>query len=110
MILGEGTQVKAYTALTRPLKLLRRAKPATGSLAIRQIDKIMEITPEQLQLSVWYLKQRNLVVADDKSALQITVEGMDYLEKNLPTADSILPLLRATLEAQPSAPAPQPSH
>jgi hypothetical protein len=41
------------------------------------------------------LKQRSLVTSDDKSNLLITVEGMDYLETNPPTPETIMPLVKA---------------
>lgn len=76
----------------------RRMKPSTGSLSLRDVESMMAVSSDQLLLSVWYLKQRGYVVSDDKSSMQITVDGMDYLEKNLPSADSLLALLKATGE------------
>jgi hypothetical protein len=61
----------------------------------------MNVLPEELQLAVWYLKQRNLIVSDDKSSLMITVDGMDYVEKHLPSPQSILALLKAVEDPSP---------
>lgn len=87
----------------------RRERPATGGLSLRHMEQMMQISQEQIQLSVWYLKQRGLVILDDKSNLLITVEGMDYLEAHLPPAESILALLRATTaQADEAAEEPDP--
>jgi curved DNA-binding protein CbpA len=104
--LAVGSEVQRRLCLLCLLYDRRRFKPATGSLSLRDLENLMAITQDQLQLTIWYLKQRGLICSNDKSSLQITVEGMDYLEKNLPPADSILALLRATAEPQP---APTPS-
>jgi curved DNA-binding protein len=72
----------------------RRQKPATPSLSIRQIESLMTATSEQIQFSVWYLKQKSWIASDDKSNLYITVQGMEHLEANLPKAADILPLLK----------------
>ena len=76
----------------------RRHKPMTGSLSLRDVEGLIAVPSEQLHLTIWYLKQRGYVVSDDKSSMQITVDGMDYLENHLPPADSILSLLKATAE------------
>jgi curved DNA-binding protein CbpA len=62
----------------------RRLKPSTPSLTQRQMEAIVEISPEVLSFAVWYLKQRSFVMSDDKSGLLITIAGMEYLEQNLP--------------------------
>lgn len=73
----------------------RRTRPSVPGVSIREIERTMSVTTEQMFFSIWYLKQRNLVISDDKSNMQITVDGMDYLERHTPTAESILPLLNA---------------
>ena len=72
----------------------RQRKPFTPSLAVRQLEVMLTVSPEQMNFTLWYLKQRGLVKADDTSSLLITVEGMDYLENNLPSIDAILPFLK----------------
>ena len=89
---------EAYTrqALLCILYDRRRLNPITPAISIRLLDKMIHSTPENMELAIWYLKQRSLVVSDDKSRLQITVEGMDYLINNLPEPESIMNLLKAT--------------
>ena len=62
---------------------------------MRRIENMLESTAEGLNFALWYLKQRSLVASDDKSNLQITVEGMDYLETNPPTPETVMPLIKA---------------
>lgn len=74
----------------------RRLYPITPAISIRLLDKMIHSTPENMELAIWYLKQRNLVMMDDKSRLQITVDGMDFLIDNAPEEDSVMNLLKAT--------------
>lgn len=85
----------------------RRLNPISPAISIRLLDKMIHSTQENMELAIWYLKQRGYVVMDDKSRLQITVEGMDFLVDNLPKPDSIMNLLKAT--ALMDAPAETPS-
>jgi hypothetical protein len=82
----------------------RRSKPFTPSLSMRNIENILIATTEELNLAVWYLKQRNLAVNDDKSSLQITVDGIDFLERTLPAAESVMPFIKPSGLAQLSVP------
>jgi curved DNA-binding protein CbpA len=80
----------------------RRAKPATPSLSVRGVEGIVAATSEEIQFSVWYLKQKGLVASDDKSNIYITVQGMEYLESNMPEPDAILPLVKSIETAEPA--------
>lgn len=84
----------------------RRDRPVTGCMSMRHVEQMTVFPSEELQLSIWYLKQRGYVVTDDKSNLQISMEGMDYLEAHLPPPETILPYLRSHA---PAAPPPAPS-
>jgi len=90
----------------------RRSKPFTPSLSMRHLEAIFSASTQELNLALWYLKQRELVLADDKSSLQITVNGMDYLEANPPSPELVLPMIRAAglagqaAEAVPEAEVP----
>jgi hypothetical protein len=61
-----------------------------------------------MNFALWYLKQRGLAVNDDKSSLQITVEGMDFLEGNQPAPEAVLPLIKSTAPGDPKIAAPVP--
>jgi hypothetical protein len=96
-----GRETALRTAMLCLLYDRRRLKPFTPGLSMRMVENILETTPEGLNFALWYLKQRNMVASDDKSNLQITVEGMDYLETNPPTPETVMPLVKATGLALP---------
>jgi len=72
----------------------RRKNPAVPSISIRHLEAMVNFSSDALLFSLWYLKQRNWVISDDKSSLQITVEGMDYLERNSPSPELVFSLLK----------------
>jgi len=84
----------------------RLRNPAAPSLSMRDLELMMEATASELGSAMWYLKQRGLVASDDKSSLQITVDGMDFLESKKPSADEVMPFIKDAgdhkLEANPA--------
>ena len=81
----------------------RRIKSFKPSLSMRHLEGMLHVTPEELNFSLWYLKKRKYVVNDDKSSMEITVEGMDFLEQNRPSEKVVMRFLR---EDALTAPAP----
>jgi hypothetical protein len=77
-------------------------------VSLRHLENLLETTMEELNFALWYLKQRSLVAADDKSSLQITVDGMDYLASSSPSADLVMPFIRTAPTAVIEEPAPKP--
>lgn len=90
--LGRGVNLRA--ALLCVLYDRRRLKPFTPSISMRQLESMLETASDDLNFALWYLKQRALVTMDDKSSLQITVEGMDFLESLKPDSESVMPLIK----------------
>jgi curved DNA-binding protein CbpA len=87
----------------------RRSKPITPSLSMRHLENILETTVDELMSALWYLKQRNLVRSDDKSSLQITVDGMDFLESKKPSPDDVMRFIKpSAIAASKALPAPEP--
>jgi curved DNA-binding protein CbpA len=72
--------------------------PRTPAIPYRLIERMVKITNEQLTMAVWFLKEKGYVTADDKSALMITVPGIEYLERSGVTPEMILPYLHAAEE------------
>lgn len=81
----------------------RRHNPANPSVPVRHIEAMVNFPAEAMFFSIWYLKHRNWIAMDDKSGLQITAEGMDYLEQNLPPQEAILALLKPAASAAAKA-------
>ena len=77
---------------------------------MRNLENMLQATLEELNFALWYLKQRGLVTNDDKSNMQITVEGMDHLELHRPSPEAVMPMIKKeALAASGAQPAAQPS-
>ena len=83
----------------------RQKKPYRPSLSVRNLDNMIDMSPDEMSFALWYLKQRGLVRSDDKSNLQITVDGMDFLEARQPAAETVLPFIKASAVAPSAKPA-----
>jgi len=81
----------------------RRLKPFAPGMSIRVMESMLDVSSEELYFALWYLKQRGFVLSDDKSNLQITVDGMDHLEQNKPLPEMVLPFVKpAALQPAPA--------
>jgi curved DNA-binding protein CbpA len=85
----------------------RLTEPSTPSLSIRHLELILDAPVVRLSSALWYLKQRGLAVSDDKSSLQITVDGMDFLESKRPLPEHVMPFIRPAAIAISHARPPQ---
>ncbi len=81
----------------------RLTKPSAPSLSMRHLELIIEATAAELSSALWYLKQRGLAASDDKSSLQITVDGMDFLETRKPLAADVMAFIKEGATAVPQA-------
>lgn len=72
----------------------RQLKAFKPSLSMRHMEGILRVTSEELLFAIWYLKQRGMVVTDDKSSMEITVDGMDWLEKNQPSREGVMSFIK----------------
>ena len=86
----------------------RLTKPTTPSLSMRHLEVILEAKPVEISSALWYLKQRGLAASDDKSSLQITVDGMDFLESSKPKTEDVMALIKPAAIANAPTPPPQP--
>jgi curved DNA-binding protein CbpA len=80
----------------------RRIKSFKPSLSRRNLELMLHVKPDELNFALWYLKKRGFVLNDDKSSMEITVEGMDYLELNRPSAEAVMPLIRQDAVEDPA--------
>jgi hypothetical protein len=76
---------------------------------MRHLEVIVEASAAELASALWYLKQRGLAASDDKSSLQITVDGMDFLETRKPLPEEILAFIKPSglAAAAPTTPTAQ---
>lgn len=80
----------------------RRVKSFKPSLSNRHLDGMLLVTGEALNFALWYLKKRGFVIYDDKSAMEITVDGMDFLEQNRPSPEVVLQFIKPEAVVSPA--------
>jgi curved DNA-binding protein len=74
----------------------RRTNPDKPSLSILELESTMSCPREHLMFAIWYLREHDLVKQDESSSFVITGQGVDYVEKHLPSHHSLNKLLRAS--------------
>jgi len=89
-----GQQVGLRGAILSVLYDRRRTRPSTPALSMRQLENMLEADIEAMNFALWYLKQRAFVTNDDKSSLQITAAGMDFLETHRPNPEEVMPFVK----------------
>jgi curved DNA-binding protein CbpA len=89
-----GREAVLRTAILCVLYDRRLTEPSSPSLSIRHLELIVEAPVVRLNSALWYLKQRGLAASDDKSSLQITVDGMDFLEGKRPSPELVMPFIK----------------
>jgi curved DNA-binding protein CbpA len=89
-----GREAVLRTAILCVLYDRRLAEPTRPSLSIRHLELILEAPVARLNSALWYLKQRGLATTDDKSSLQITVDGMDFLDNKRPLPEDVMPFIK----------------
>ncbi len=108
---GQAFFEMVATEPTRRLAILcllydrARQKPGRPGLSFRQTEAILNMSGDDMRFALVYLKQRGLAIADDKSNLLVTVDGMDFVEKANIDIPAILSVL-ADKEAPPDEPEP----
>lgn len=73
----------------------RRRNPARPTMTFRELEPLLTLTLDELNFALWFLRQRGLVLVDDKSSIQVTVDGMEYLERQAPGPDDVMAFIRA---------------
>ncbi|HTB12755.1 MAG TPA: DnaJ domain-containing protein [Bryobacteraceae bacterium] len=84
----------------------RRVKSLRPSLSLRHLEAMLNVTHEEMNFALWYIKQRGFAVNDDKSSMAITVEGISYLEQNRPALDEVIKFIKPESLLTPVAKAP----
>lgn len=73
----------------------RQRNPARPTMTFRELEPLLTLALDELNFSLWFLRQRALVLIDDKSSIQITVDGMEYLERQAPAPGDVMAFIRA---------------
>jgi DnaJ domain len=89
-----GPEAGLRTAILCLLYDRRRTRPSAPGLSMRQVEIMVEATAVELSAALWYMKQRALVSTDDKSNMQITVDGMDFLVSARPVPEDVMAFIK----------------
>lgn len=68
--------------LLEALYTRRRVDPQSPAIYATELESLLGRPREHLEFTIWYLIQRKFLTRDDQSRLQITADGVDYLEQN----------------------------
>jgi curved DNA-binding protein len=68
--------------LLEALYTRRRMEPESPHLLTSDLESLTGRPREHLQFTIWYLVQKKFVSKDDQARLQISAEGVEYLEEN----------------------------
>lgn len=60
----------------------RRLDPSSAAMFSGDLESLIGRPREQMEFTIWYLAQKKYVTKDDKARLQITADGVEYLEQN----------------------------
>jgi curved DNA-binding protein CbpA len=77
----EIEQVGRLTLL-EALYTRRRTDPSAPTLRPSELENLLGRPREHLEFTIWFLLQKKFVGRDDQSRLQITADGVEYLEEN----------------------------
>jgi len=72
----------ARLTLLEALYTRRRMEPDMPFMLTSDLEGLTGRPREHLLFTIWFLQQKKFVTKDDQSRLQITAEGVEYLEVN----------------------------
>jgi hypothetical protein len=78
----EKESVIRFTVM-RALYENKRANPHGGGLTMLQLQNASNVAQDDLAFSSWYLRTKKLMLMNDRSIVDITLEGIDFFEKQL---------------------------
>ncbi len=76
----------------------RRTNPENSGMSILEFETLMSMPREHLMFTLWYLKEKGFIRQDEASDFVITAQGVDEVEKNLPSNKVLYNLLNAAEE------------
>jgi curved DNA-binding protein len=89
---GEGNRRMGILCL---LYNRRRSNPDSPGMSILEFEKLMSLPREHLMFTLWYLKDAELIRQDESSNFVVTSRGVDYVEKNLHSHQTLYQLIKA---------------
>jgi len=105
---GREQDRRVFHGILSLLYIARRRDPHAGGLGAVNLERLLAISQQDLEFSLWYMRQRGWIQVLDTGQFAITVEGIDKLGSQdlaIPQ-DRLLP--ESSLSTQRSqAPEPQ---
>lgn len=89
---GEGNRRMGILCL---LYNRRRSNPDNAGMSILEFEKLMSFPREHLMFTLWYLKDSEMIRQDESSDFVVTSHGVDYVEKNLASYQTLYQLIKA---------------
>ena len=92
-LVSEGAQAENNFDAERSLRMTvlevlytrRRLEPDVSGLSPLDLERLTGRPREHLEFTLWFLVQKKYLSRSDGSLLQITVDGVEYLESNYAT-------------------------
>jgi curved DNA-binding protein CbpA len=73
----------------------RRSNDDRPGMSLLEFEALMSFPREHLMFTVWYLQSKHLIQRGEESDYAITAEGVDHVEKYLPSNNALHLLLKA---------------
>lgn len=93
---GIDAEAKLRIGVLCLLYAKRRANPDWAALSLLDIENLMGFPREHMLFAIWYLRAKKFIVQDDRSSFVITADGVDFLEGQLPTNETLYKIYRAS--------------
>lgn len=79
--LGPEAERRKRHGVLRALYAKRQQDPHAPGVTIFELEDLLGIPRDHLEFTLWYLKERGLLVRGDNNRFQITAAGVDYAEE-----------------------------
>lgn len=79
--LGPEAEKRRRHGVLRALYAKRQQDPHAPGVSIFELEDLLGIPRDHLEFTLWYLKERGLLVRGDNNRFQITAAGVDYAEQ-----------------------------
>jgi curved DNA-binding protein CbpA len=73
----------------------RRSNDERPGMSLLEFEALMSFPREHLMFTVWYLQSKGLIQRGEESDYSITAEGVDHVEKHVPSNNVLHLLLKA---------------
>jgi curved DNA-binding protein CbpA len=80
---GNGSERGLRKLLLLALYDVRRSNPRKPELSLLVLAELLGCAVEDLEFSNWYLREKGLIKISESADFSITIDGVDYVEKEL---------------------------